>query len=388
MIELNKKNCIVGMKVVINPKKIGMYKGSFTEGKVYYVLSFSDISVRIKDDYGVTHRLYFYRFYIYEEPVEMIKVNDYVKRNDGVEGFVTNIYPSGLIRLSTKKGTYKKDGFVKIDPPANNPVIDYALLEELAIDSGKGVCSYVVVDEDGINHFARHQACAAALGAYGVLTHKKIKTIGVNISSYLDRVENRQNEFISFLKYVVFESPWSKYYVKDTIDNILGKGIFLDVNHPHSYVVAACIALRVGYEHDKNRLKVFQEALNQGFSGHVAFIVSQSTHLRQDNILQALENNGWHNCMSSMHDVDNIVSFFKNGYKESNEAPTSEGLKKYFIQDSIGLGNGNKLSVYDLLSSDVINSTVNGGFGAKNKIIKGSFEVAVAKACTLIASKF
>lgn len=322
----------------------------------------------------------------------MINVNDYVKRNDGVEGFVTNIYPSGKIRLSTKKGTYKKDGFVKIAPPVDNPVIDYALLDELAIGSGKGVCSYVVVDEDGINHFARNQACASGLGAYILITKNKIKTIGVNISKYLDRVEDYQNEFISFLKYVVFESPWSKYYVKDTIDNILEKGIFLDVNHPHSYVVAACIALRVGYEHDKNRLKVFQEALNQGFSGHVAFIVSQSTYLRNNlrnaNTLQALENNGWHNCMSSMHDVDDIVSFFKNGYKKSNEAHTSKGLKQYSIQESIGRSNGNKFSVYDLLSSDVINSTVDGGFGVKNKIIKGSFEVAVAKACTLIASKF
>lgn len=388
MIELNKENCIVGMKVVINPGKIGIYKESFTVGKVYSVLSFSGAAVRIKDDYDVIHRLYFYRFYIYEEPVQMIKVNDYVKRNDGVEGFVTNIYPSGLIRLSTKKGTYKNDGFVKIDPPVDNPVIDYALLDELAIGSGEGVCSYVVVGEDGVNHFARNQACASGLGAYNVITRDKIKAIGFNISKYLDRVEGYQNEFISFLKYIVFESPWSKYYVKDTIDNILKKGIFLDVNHPHSYVVAACIALRVGYEHDKRRLKVFQEALNQGFSGHVAFIVSQSTYLRDGNILQALENNGWHNCMSSMHGVDNIVSFFKNGYKESNEAPTSEGLKQYSIQESIGRITNNKFSVYDLLSSDVINSTVNGGFGVKNKIIKGSFEVAVAKACTLIASKF
>lgn len=388
MIELNKENCIAGMKVVINPKKIGFFIGAFTEGKVYSVLSFSASSVYIKDDYDSIRKLFFYRFCIYEEPVEMIKVNDYVKRNDGVEGFVTNIYPSGLIRLSTKKGTYKKDGFVKIDPPADNPVIDYDLLDKLAIGSGENVCSYVVVDEDGVNHFARNQACAAGLGAYNVLTKKKIKTIGVNISKYLDHVEVYQNEFISFLKYIVFESPWSKYYVEDTIDNILKKGIFLDVNHPHSYVVAACIALRVGYEHDKRRLKVFQEALNQGFSGHVAFIVSQSTYLRNDNSLQALENNGWHNCMSSMHDIDDIVSFFKNGYKESNEAHTSEGLKQYSIQESIGRSTDNKFSVYNLLSSDVINSTVKGGFGAQYKIIKGSFEVAVAKACTLIASKF
>lgn len=388
MIALTIENRKVGMKVVINPKKIEHYIKDLTEGKQYIIENLNGHCIYIRDDNNTLRALYTYRFYIYEEPVEMIKVNDYVKRKDGVEGVVINIYPSGLIRLSTKKGMYKKDGFVKIDPPVDVLVVDYALLDKLAIGSGQGVCSYVVVEKNGINHFARNQACAFSLGAYGIITKNKIKTIGFNISRYLDRVEDYQKEFTSFLEYVVFESPWSKYYVKDTIENILQKGIFLYVNHPHSYVVAAHIALRIGYEHASSRLKVFQEALNQGFSGHVAFIVSQSTYLNPDNVLKALDNNGWHHCMSSQHSVNDIVSFFKNGYKESEEPHTSEGLKRYSIQGSIGEQYNNEESVFNLLNSDVITSSTPGVFGQKSKIIKGSFEVAVAKACTLIASKF
>jgi hypothetical protein len=388
MIALTIENRKVGMKVVINPEKIEHYIERFTEGKLYIIENFNGQCIYIRDDNNDLRVMYTYRFYIYEEPVEMIKVNDYVKRKDGVEGVVINIYPSGLIRLSTKKGTYKKDGFIKTVPPVDVPVVDYALLDKLAIGSGQGVCSYVVVGKDDVKYFARNQACASSLGAYGVITKNKIKTIGFNISRYLDRVGDYKKEFNSFLKYVVFESPWSKYYVKDTIENILKKGIFLDVNHPHSHVVAAHIALRIGYEHSSSRLKVFQEAIDQGFSGHVAFIVSQSTYLNPDNVLKALDNNGWHHCMSSQHSVNDIVSFFKNGYKESEEPHTSEGLKRYSIQESIGVQEGNEESVFNLLNSDVINSYIPGAFGQKPKIIKGSFEVAVAKACTLIASKF
>lgn len=388
MIALTIENCKVGMKVVINPEKMKHYKKDFTEGKQYIIESLTEEFIRIRDDNNDIRGMYTYRFYIYEEPVEMIKVNDYVKRKDGVEGVVINIYPSGLIRLSTKKGTYKKDGFIKAVPPVDVPVVDYDLLGKLAIGSGQGVCSYVIVDSNGKIHYARNQACASALGAYGVITENAIKAIGFNISRYLDRVGDYKKEFNSFLKYVVFESPWSKYYVKDTIENILQKGIFIDVNHPHSHVVAAHIALRIGYEHISSRLKVFQEALNQGFSGHVAFIVSQSTYLNPDNVLKALDNNGWHHCMSSQHSVNDIVSFFKNGYEESEEPHTSEGLKRYSIQESIGVQEGNEESVFNLLNSDVINSSIPGAFGQKSKIIKGSFEVAVAKACTLIASKF
>lgn len=382
---LTPQNAKVGMKVEINPEKIGDYAGSFTEGVKYEIEAIAGNCVRIRDNVGHMRAMFFKRFFIYEGEAVKFNIGDYVARPNGVAGFVEKVYPSGCIKLKDKVGRFTTKDFVKTDVPLvpKKDGIDYSLLNKLKGVAGGGVCSYIVKPVNGEAVIKKAGHCHAELGRYGVLVKGPIEAIGLNVSAYVP--EGMEKEYKRYVEYIVKDSPWSKYFIQDSVDNIINNGVYLDVNNPHSYVVAAAIALRVGSEHNpSHNLKLFQTVLDQGFSGHVAFLVSQTMSVNGGE-LQPRDQQGWHHVISTDHKMEDLVQFFKEGYRPSNEKYTTKGLKMYAIQEHIGGENGGYIKA---VKECAIMKRQAAGFGAKNYFIPGPYEVAVAKVSTFLSMQF
>lgn len=300
-----------------------------------------------------------------------------------VSGFIEKLYTGNRFKLVNRLGTFSAKGFVSMEKDSLSSDRD-KMLEKLRHIAG-GVCSFAYTTVAGRVEYHVYAACHAALGKYDVRDTGSIRCLVLDVQNHVAALRhNHINiEYQEYVEYIIKESPWKDMFFDRPIEDIMQSGVEMNIYQPHSRVVSAAIALRVGSEHSDKRLKVFSAVKKLGFSGNVSFLVSQLFSKDRGDMVPRYEG-GWHHCINSGLQVAGLVKFFNEGFftKDGNGAPTAEGLRPYTIQ----------LSIAPVVTTYTIDKHIQehpsleerkGDFGAVLKQIKGHGDKALEK-CALI----
>lgn len=359
----------VGMKVrPVFAEMTVAQRQNFNEEKDYVIEGFlDDVLIRVRDDEGRLRALRPQRFRPARIKVDgVFEVGDkvwyklHVERGDDKRILkqyeVVEIINNRRIRL---KGLvdYHVDLWMHVDlppepkkapPPKPEPVwpeLDEELMDELTKCSRGGVCNFALKNTDGVKVYKPVAACHYQLSG-GAITGK-VHTLACNVSSHYEKLNQVTKPlYVLHTEYILKESPWAKYFHERDMEKVLAGGVFMDVSHPHNHVVTACIALRMGHEHSPaSKLPVFKRIIELGYNKHIAFIVAHTTTRSENDTVIPWNNGGWHHCISSDRNTEELCKFFKNGYsKGMDQKPTKDGLRAYVIQDTVASATGTSLS--------------------------------------------
>ncbi len=342
------------------------------------------------------------------------------KKVDGVfePGDKVHHIPSGKVKVYTIKGYFPDTEKVTIEespgvyaaksfshvqneqakpipPKPPEPVwpeLDESLMDDLTKQAKGGVCNYAIKTVKGAKHLTTPGACHAGLGAYYVPTGERVHTLACNVSSHYNPMDDETKKYYAqHTEYIINESPWAKYFHNRPIEDVLKGGVFMDVSNPHSHVVTACIALRMGHEHSPDtKMKVFARAIELGYNKHIAFIVAHTTSVDGDKVMP-WHNGGWHHCINSDHNAKSLCEFFQNGYTRGmKEAQTKDGLKRYEIQDLVaahGEQDGVK-RIHDNYLNAKGTKTVKGKWGEDEVVVVDDFDTSLSSLCETLVPFF
>lgn len=310
---------------------------------------------------------------------------------------------TGKVTIEEAPGTWDAKNFVhdvqavaKPTPPKPPepvwPELDESLMDDLTKKSQGGVCNYAIKTVKGAKHISPYAACHAGLGAYAVPKGERVHTLACNVSSHYAPMDDETKKYYAqHTEYIINESPWSKYFHKRPIEDVLKGGVFMDVSNPHSHVVTACIALRMGHEHSaKTKMKVFARAIELGYNKHIAFIVAHTTSVEGDKVMP-WHNGGWHHCINSDHNAKSLCEFFQNGYTRGlGEKHTKDGLKQYEVQSLVaahGKQDGVK-NIHDNYLNAKGAKTVKGKWGEDEVVVADDFDTSLASLCETLVPFF
>lgn len=310
---------------------------------------------------------------------------------------------TGKVTVEEAPGVYAAKSFAHVQnaqakpapPKPPEPVwpeLDESLMDDLTKQSKGGVCNYALKTVKGAKHIQPSAACHAGLGAYAVPTGERVHTLACNVSSHYNLMDDETKKYYAqHTEYIINESPWAKYFHKRPIEDVLKGGVFMDVSNPHSHVVTACIALRMGHEHSpKTKMKVFARAIELGYNKHIAFIVAHTTTFDGNKVVP-WHNGGWHHCINSDHNAKSLCEFFQNGYTRGmKEAHTKDGLKRYEIQ-SLVAAHGEQDGV-KRIRDNYLNAkgakTVKGKWGEDEVVLADDFDTSLSSLCETLVPFF
>lgn len=311
---------------------------------------------------------------------------------------------TGKVTIEEALGTYDAKSFVhevqaaaKLVPPKPPepvwPELDESLMDDLTKKSKGSVCNYALKTVKGAKHIFPYAPCHAGLAAnYAVPIVERIHTLACNVSSHYNPMDDETKKYYAqHTEYIINESPWSKYFHKRPIEDVLKGGVFMDVSNPHSHVVTACIALRMGHEHSPDtKMKVFARAIELGYNKHIAFIVAHTTSVEGDKVIPWY-NGGWHHCINSDHNAKSLCEFFQNGYTRGmKEAHTKDGLKRYEVQSLVadhGERDGVK-RIHDNYLNAKGAKTVKGKWGEDEVVVVDDFDTSLSSLCETLVPFF
>lgn len=310
---------------------------------------------------------------------------------------------TGKVTIEESLGTYDAKSFIHdvqavarpAPPKPPEPVwpeLDESLMDDLTKKSKGGVCNYAIKTVKGTKHVSPSAACHAGLGAYAVPTGERVHTLACNVSSHYNPMDDETKKYYAqHTEYIINESPWAKYFHKRPIEDVLKGGVFMDVSNPHSHVVTACIALRMGHEHSPvTKMKVFTRAIELGYNKHIAFIVAHTTSFDGNKVVP-WHNSGWHHCINSDHNAKSLCEFFQNGYTRGmDEKHTKDGLKRYEIQYLVaahGEQDGVK-RIHDNYLNAKGATTVKGKWGEDEVVLADDFDTSLSSLCETLVPFF
>lgn len=313
--------------------------------KEQYVVEQIDMEyVKVFDDGHTLRALYAARFVLVEKKKELvIKEGTYVKAltSVGVSIVEGNVYyveafDGEYIKLRGIRNRIRIKFFVPCDAPAIIKDDGEKLLKELADKAGRGpgTCSYVLEFECGHKEWHIRDVCHARLTNY-LNPGKVVKQVALNVSGHY-AVAVDKDAYAAHVQYITKESPFKECFLPRPIDKILETGVLLDISKPHSRVVAAAIALRSGSEYPA-KTQLFKKAVDIGFSGNVASILSTFFNESGDGILTYNQWGGGHHYINSSMLVEHLVKFYEEGFHiDSGERSYKLDCEKGFrIFDSI-----------------------------------------------------
>lgn len=201
-------------------------------------------------------------------------------------------------------------------------------------------CNYSLEFDNGKIRHQAPDACHARLSwCYYQdedTTAKEIVNIALNITAHHKQMSKGDQEVHTrFVQYMLNDSPWAPMFITKDVKEALEVGILMDVTRNVSHIVGAAVALRVATEWPVI-LKPFGDALDKGYSGNVAYLISG--HLQHGKVSY------WpgHSALTSTLSLAQIVKFFKEGYsqKDWKGIAKDKTQKSYKIHDPICPGSG------------------------------------------------
>lgn len=232
-------------------------------------------------------------------------------------------------------------------------------------------CNYSIEFDNGEIRHQAPDACHARLCWSGYADEdtraKAIVNIALNITPHFNGLSmDNKKIYPKFVNYMLNESPWAFCFVTKDVKEALEVGILMDVNQNVSHIVGAAVSLRLATEFPAT-LKPFGDALDKGYSGNVAHLISG--HLMEGRVTEW----PYHSALTSSLNKEAIIKFFKTGY--ANKLPAIDKDRKqtsYKIFDTISPGagyGGNNVGDGESLSKFVVKQAVSTkrgkGFEAK-----------------------
>jgi hypothetical protein len=196
---------------------------------------------------------------------------------------------------------------------------------------------------------------------------KAIVNIALNITPHYKELTKENKEiYPKFVNYMLNESPWAFCFVTKDVKEALEVGILMDVNQNVSHIVGAAMSLRLATEFPAT-LKPFGDALDKGYSGNVAHLISG--HLMGGKVTN------WptHSALISSLNKGAIIKFFKTGYPNKLPAIAKDRKQtRYDIFNTISpgagyggenVGDGESLS--EFVAKQAVSTKRGEGFNAK-----------------------
>ena len=227
--------------------------------------------------------------------------------------------------------------------PLPKPAKARDIRAELALKAKAGYegnrCNYSIEFDTGKIRHQAPDACHARLCWCGYnegdARAKEIVNIALNITPHYNQLTKENKEiYPKFVNYMLNESPWAFCFVTKDVKEALEVGILMDVNQNVSHIVGAAMSLRLATEFPST-LKPFGDALDKGYSGNVAHLISG--HLMGGKVTS------WphHSALTSSLNKNAIIKFFKNGYPVKLPAIAKDRKQtRYQIFDTISPGAG------------------------------------------------
>lgn len=165
-----------------------------------------------------------------------------------------------------------------------------------------------------------------------------VKKIAVSLRTAYKRLRaDQHDDYTRWFSYIYNDSPWASCFVKTSVEDAIENGYELDTNKPMSALVTAAIAVREGYEYS-TRLKMFTFLLDEGFSGHVAYLMSWMFAFDGKNYTMTGMING-HAVLHCDLVPDDLFKFLREGYHLQcilDEKPANVMAARYKVCDGIG----------------------------------------------------
>lgn len=189
----------------------------------------------------------------------------------------------------------------------------------------------------GVDFFIEHP-CHAQLrwGRYDDPHAKEeIKGIALYVNGWYNDISKSEKEsYLTYIKWVLKESPWAVCFKTKTAKTAIEKGVTMNVDRNVSELVGAAIALREGWEFS-NRLPIFKEALENGATLPSAYLVGCC--LLKDGDRYSLNSLlGGHTALCGTMDFRALMAFFREGYEEGlNGIRKDQNQTSYRVFDTI-----------------------------------------------------
>lgn len=219
----------------------------------------------------------------------------------------------GFVFVHGHNTRYNVNSFVKPGEDDKNKI---SLLEELSNKANNkvGTCSYALEFENGFRRFQVADVCHARMTWGYEKKENALKAVALNISGHITKApdEETRKNMIRMYEYIIFRSPWKDAFLRPVGGKVPDKtGVYINIDMPYSYCVAAAIALRSVSEFPIKR-DMFIRMVDLGVSEDVSYIASSCTNRRKESTVFERFDGGHHVLNISQHKMSDIKDFFFN----------------------------------------------------------------------------
>jgi hypothetical protein len=121
-----------------------------------------------------------------------------------------------------------------------------------------------------------------------------------------------ESKYKRYVDYVMNEGPRSSCFIRQGVIAAFKYGVVYNGKKPISEIIGAANMLREGSEFHKNRLPLFCQLQDEGFSGNVCYLLSYCVNTEMDFV--GFCNS--HKSLSNRLKYEQVFSFFRTGITE------------------------------------------------------------------------
>lgn len=238
---------------------------------------------------------------------------------------------------------YLVDCIAFVDPPkakpkkAKKPVvrpIRTILKEEAKAKGPVHICSYALEFENGKHRLQVNDVCHYRV-RYNERDEGVIKNLALSLEHAPDQLGKKDlADYRKYTDYIINRSPWASCFLTKSVSAAFNAGILMNVDKPLSQVAGACVALREGIEFD-DKLDMFMLMKKKGYHEHTAYLMSFVFRVRKDGKFNYGSYHGGHQSMAGDRNWEQVVEFFKKGFRDLQEKPYREKGNTYEIHNAV-----------------------------------------------------
>lgn len=323
----------------LHPNKDWIVQEDVKEGK-------ETVWVKRSDDPNISRRFYLFRMQYKQvvfAPGCVVKITNekcpYISVNFGGE-YIVEAVDGERLKLKGISNKLNKKFFTivnKVAAPAPKkeevPAHEKRLQEFAArVADNPGVCSFYTYRDKQVTDTIGGP-CHARLG----YARAGVEEIGLNFSGHAKQMKDEEG-YKRFLKYILNDSPFAPMFLDKDADKVIKSGARMDVEKNALWVYTSAIATR-HYTEFPDMRKVFNEVMDLGFDGNVAYLVSTFVRRKGDGVVFA-NFGGAHHVLNGSSNAEDVFKTFGSGFRRNAEvgaykaAPRGNG-----VHDTMGKTN-------------------------------------------------
>lgn len=200
-------------------------------------------------------------------------------------------------------------------------------------------CSFALQYEDFHRNVLKSYSCHAFLGygkdaGYGNLTtnHGNITQVVFCLSGHY-KASKEPATYKEWIDYMINRSPWSNAFITKDVEEGLKSGFYGNVEESLSRLSCSAIQMRQASEFG-GVIETFKFIKANGFSDNVACFMTIGIRKGANGWVN-YSMDGGHTCFIGLHNLEQVVKFFKEGWHRPTDKPFKDNLGGYKIQNSI-----------------------------------------------------